>query len=170
MPFGADSQRRLCWLPSALHFVRQRLRLRFDAPRTRKLFITRANAQWRRLANERDIVTALKPFGFEVCDPGQMNLEQQIELAAATRILVTPFGAGANLHMFCATGVPVIELQHPLIAGTMDLLPSSTAVLDQPFKRIIGPVTAGSCQTLDQDYVVSVRSVTETVSDFLQDG
>jgi capsular polysaccharide biosynthesis protein len=167
MPFGADPRRRLVWLPSALHFIRHRLRLSFDAPRTRRVFISRATARRRRLTNENEIISALQPYGFEVCDPGQMDLEQQIALAASTQVLVTPFGAGSNLHVFCATGVPVIELQHPHTSGTMDLVASSTDTLGQPYRRLIGQVSEKTDQPLDSDFIVPVELVIQAVADAL---
>ena len=75
----------LVWTPEVIHFLRSALgassKRRDDKP-PRRLFITRRHTKWRRLNNEDEVFAAVQPLGFERIDPGELSLDEQINLAS----------------------------------------------------------------------------------------
>ena len=127
-PFFAEQKTNtLMWAPEASHFIRSALGVPLerqgDKP-PRRLFITRRNAKWRYLKDEDKIFAAIQPFGFELIDPGDLSLEEQINIASEAEIIMGAFGAAMNLHQFAPQGTHVVELKleqvemdiHPTIA------------------------------------------------------
>jgi capsular polysaccharide biosynthesis protein len=156
----------LYWSPEAVTFIRRRLRLDFGARRTRRIFVGRKDARWRRLINEAEIVAMLGRFGFESVDPGAMSLDEQIELAESAQIIVGVFGAGLNLLLFAAEGTPIVELKYDL-EGVMDINWALTGTLRQPYHEIIGESQPTDPDFLKLDFVVFVDRVREVVEQAL---
>lgn len=137
MPYGFVDDNVLCWSPASLAFIRRTLKLAFTATRTRRLYLSRAGARWRRLVNEDAVLAAIADLGFEVVDPGALSLAQQIELAAEAGIIAGPMGAGMNLLMFAAEGTPVVTIKGP-IGGMMDIDPFLARELRHPYFAVVG--------------------------------
>ncbi len=156
----------LYWNPEAVTFIRRRLRLDFNARPTRRIYLGRKDARWRRLINEAEIVEMLGRFGFEAVDPGAMSLDQQIELAASAQIIVGAFGAGMNLLLFAPEGTPVVELKYDL-EGVMDINWALTGALRQPHHEIIGESRPTDPDLLKRDFTVAADRVREVVEQAL---
>ncbi len=152
----------LYWNAEAVTFIRRRLRLDFGAGPTRRIFVERKDARWRRLLNEAEIVDMLGRFGFETVDPGAMSLDEQIELAASAQIIVGAFGAGMNLLLFAPEGTPVVELKYDL-EGLMDINWALTRTLRQPYHEIIGESRPTDPDLLKRDFIVAAERVREVV-------
>jgi capsular polysaccharide biosynthesis protein len=76
----------------------------------RRLYISRADAGERRMANEDELLEILAPLGFETFCLGQRSVAEQAALFAQAEIVVAPQGAGLSNLVFCAPGTRVIEL------------------------------------------------------------
>jgi capsular polysaccharide biosynthesis protein len=93
----------------ALRWLRHRL-----APEPkrhdRRLYISRADASMRRVANEAELVALLAERGFETVLPSELGLMEQLRAFAEAEVVLGPHGSGlANL---CASSTAtVIELQ-----------------------------------------------------------
>lgn len=59
-----------------------------------RLYISRANASWRRMRNEDEIVAFLQARGFRVVHFEQMTLREKAAALRAASIIVSPVGAG----------------------------------------------------------------------------
>jgi len=156
----------LYWSSEAIAFIRRRLRLDFSATPTRRIYVRRKDARWRRLINEAEIVEVLGRFGFEDVDPGAMSLDEQIELAASAQIIVGVFGAGMNLLLFAPEGTPVVELKYDL-EGLMDINWALTGALRQPHHEIIGASRLTDPDLLKRDFTVDAVRVREVVEQAL---
>lgn len=77
----------------------------------RRVFVSRARAQKRRLANELALAPVLSRHGFETVVLEELDLRDQIALLRATRVLAGAHGAGFTNMMFMAPGGTVIELR-----------------------------------------------------------
>ena len=75
----------------------------------RALYISRADAKSRRVANEIEIQEELLANGFEVVCLTDVPLFQQIEMFAEARIVVGPHGAGLTNVVFSEPGSVLIE-------------------------------------------------------------
>lgn len=76
----------------------------------KRIFISRPDSFSRRLLNEREIVTTLKSFDFEVFAPGLYSLADQINMFRNADIAVGPHGAGLMNFGFCKPESIALEL------------------------------------------------------------
>ncbi len=152
------------WHPEVLRYVRRILGA--APPRGgggRRIYLSRRGVRWRRLLNEDEVVAALAGLGFEEFDPGTLDLQQQIDLAAEASAIVGIFGAGMNFHLFAGEGVPVFQLQLEERVR-MDIHPALAAVLGQPFIPVVGESARNHPDPLKSDFSVSVGNLVEVVS------
>ena len=93
----------------ALRWLRERL-----APRPkrhdRRLYVSRADASMRRVANEPELVAALAERGFETVLPGELGLAEQMRAFAEAAVVLGPHGSGL-VNLCASTDATVIELQ-----------------------------------------------------------
>jgi hypothetical protein len=75
----------------------------------RRLFISRAGAQVRRLVNEEEVTELLERRGFETIHLERLSFEEQVRLFHGASDIVAPHGAGLSNLMF-AGPVRVLEL------------------------------------------------------------
>jgi tetratricopeptide (TPR) repeat protein/capsular polysaccharide biosynthesis protein len=150
----------LMWAPAVIHFIRTAL----DIPQERalgkpprRLFLTRRNAQWRHLANEDEIVVALQPFGFESIELADLSLDEQIALASEADIILGPFGAAMNLHLFAPQGTHVVELKFS--ESAMDIHPTLAGEIGQFHHSITCQRANSSGYLLNDDLVAPVDEV-----------
>ncbi|WP_444677366.1 glycosyltransferase family 61 protein [Halomonas sp. E19] len=80
------------------------------APAQRKIFISRAKAERRRLINEDQLWPLLEAEGFERVFMEELSFEEQVELMKSTAVLVAPHGAGLTNMMFCQKGTHIVEI------------------------------------------------------------
>jgi hypothetical protein len=108
IPTGGD------FAPTSLAWLRDRA-VQSGLPVDRggkRLYISRADAQQRRVVNEDEIRAALSQRGFEVMVPSQTRFREQVSRCAAAKWIVGPHGAGLTNAVFAAAEATVIEF-HP---------------------------------------------------------
>jgi hypothetical protein len=164
---GVSATRVMYWTPETIHYVRRILGVVPGRARgKRRVYISRRGARWRRMLNEDEISGVLAEFGFEEIDPGTLNLQQQIDLAAETEAMVGCFGAGMNFHLFAGEGVPVVQIQAEK-RPRMNIHVQITKVLGQPFFAAVGEVPRPHSDPLKSDFLVSPEEVKKVVSQAL---
>lgn len=119
--------------PPLMRSLRDRLRRHFGAPADgaagtgqaadgvppgalrpnagRRLFISRAEAPWRKIANEADLAPALERYGFERVVMERLSLAEQIRLVSEAQIVVGNHGAGLTHILWLNPGSRVLELR-----------------------------------------------------------
>jgi hypothetical protein len=93
---------------------------------TRRLYLSRADAQARQVDNEAELVAALSGFGFESIAPGTMTFEDQLAAFRAPSQVVAAHGTALATIVLCPPGARVLELFHPL-GGSWDYAMVATA-------------------------------------------
>jgi capsular polysaccharide biosynthesis protein len=84
----------------------------------RRLYLTRAQAEYRRVLNEDDVIARLARRGFETIPMEKLSMSQQAEALASCDVVVAPHGGGLSNLIFCTPGTKVIEIFSPeLVAG-----------------------------------------------------
>ncbi len=99
--------------PELLRMVRDALPGTLSKPPRRRVFISRAKAQRRRLENEEQIWPLLRRAGFERVFMEELEFEEQVALMRETAILFAPHGAGLTNMMFCDSGTHIVEIADP---------------------------------------------------------
>lgn len=119
--FGAE---RILW-PRHSHyhnmshhvFTREFLRKQFILePRRRtgrRLYISRADASFRQVIREPELVTALKAREFEVLTLTGVSIEETAQLFHEAAMVVGPFGSGMMNTVFCREGTVIVEICTP---------------------------------------------------------
>jgi len=77
---------------------------------TRRIYISRARAQRRRLLNEAEIWPQFEAAGFESVCMEALSFEEQVRLMRETAVLAAPHGAGLTNMIFCPPETDVVEL------------------------------------------------------------
>ena len=99
--------------PELLQPVRDMMGHVPDRAPWRRVFVSRAAADIRRLENEADLTPMLKKAGFEMVAMEDLSFEEQIRLMGETRVLMAPHGAGLTNMIFCPEGTQVVEIAEP---------------------------------------------------------
>lgn len=98
--------------PHELRWVRERAVAGLDAPADGDglLYVTRADAASRRVANEDEVAALLRGRGFEVVSLSGMPFREQVRRFAGARVVVGPHGAGLTNVLFAPPGAALVEL------------------------------------------------------------
>lgn len=85
----------------------------FQTEKTRKLYISRANANWRKINNETALINELEKLGFEnyIFDE-KIDVKMQAKLFNEAKIIIAPHGASLANLVF-ANNCTVYELINP---------------------------------------------------------
>jgi capsular polysaccharide biosynthesis protein len=75
-----------------------------------RLYISRADTEQRRLADEDRLIARLEPLGFTCLTLSGRPLDEQIDLFSRAEIVVGPHGGGLANLVWCGPGVAVVEL------------------------------------------------------------
>ncbi len=86
--------------------------------RSKRIYITRRKAGYRRVLNETAVAEFVTQRGFEIVEFENLTVRQQAKLMAEADVVLAPHGGGLTNLMFCAPGTKVIEVFSPeLVAG-----------------------------------------------------
>lgn len=90
------------------------------APPRERLFVSRRDANTRRLLNEAELEAALAPFGFVSILPGEMPVREQILRFSRAEIIVGAHGAAFGNLVFATPGTRVLEINSTCKAHIFD--------------------------------------------------
>jgi capsular polysaccharide biosynthesis protein len=76
----------------------------------RKIYISRADAGYRKIINEQEISEIFRQLGFEIHHLSNLSIREQVELFASADVVVSPHGAGLANIAFCRPGSKVLEI------------------------------------------------------------
>ena len=79
----------------------------------RRIYISRAQANTRRLLNEDELMNFLNQLGFRRVFLESLSVAEQALLFANAEVIVAPHGAGLTNLVFCKSGTKVIEIFSP---------------------------------------------------------
>jgi Glycosyltransferase 61 len=76
----------------------------------RRLYLSRARAAVRRIANENEISEVLRHRNFEIVETENLTWREQANLFAGASVIVAPHGAALTNIVFCKPGTRVVEV------------------------------------------------------------
>ncbi len=76
----------------------------------KRLYVSRADALFRRIVNEHEILPILEEYGFTLVKLEILSFQEQVKLFQEAEAVVLPHGSGLANLVFCSKGTPVIEL------------------------------------------------------------
>lgn len=80
---------------------------------TRRLYLSRADTNRRRLANEDEVFAALETSGFELVTGSGLSVAEQARLFAQAEVVVAPHGGALTNLVFSEPGTKVVEFFPP---------------------------------------------------------
>ena len=105
------------WINTKLIELRDALKKNLNkAHKNDKIYISRKNAEVRKIVNEELIEEILKKKGFKIYDFDKITWEQQIEICSSSITLVSINGAALTNMIFMQENSKIFEIRHP--AGT----------------------------------------------------
>jgi capsular polysaccharide biosynthesis protein len=153
------------WSVGALRFFAERLRPGQAEPGVRKIFLSRRNSSWRRLANEGELIAALAPLGFEVVCLEDLPFSGQLSTFCEAGFIVAPNGSALNNLIFASPRTKVIVFgQHHFhnwggwLGPYQDLGYAPVFLTGTPLQ---------SASEKHSDYLISVDEVLRTVQSLL---
>lgn len=79
--------------------------------RRRRLYVSRAEAKFRRVVNDDEVLATLAGHGFSSVPAASLSVDDQIELFSQANAVIAVHGAGLTNAVFGAPGSTLIELQ-----------------------------------------------------------
>lgn len=126
---------------------------------TRKIYFKRGVVAKRRILNEENVINLLTEYGFDILDPGELSIAEQIELMHDARIVVGLHGAALGNLLFASAKCSVIEIFSPDYFRT-DCYYTLASLLKMDYHYISGSKPANASWG---DIVVSEEALTETL-------
>lgn len=77
-----------------------------------RIYISRALAPKRKIANEGEVIEVLRESDFRIIRTEDHSFAEQVKLAARARYVVSNHGAGLTNMLFMSPGASVLELRH----------------------------------------------------------
>lgn len=118
----------------------------------RKLYISRKDANARRVSNEDEVMTVLAPLGFEHIVMSTLSPAEQIETMRSAKTIVLAHGAAGAHLLFAPTDCNVIELHSPKWPNSVYFTISKA--LGQPYGYLFG-----KHQNRQLDYEIDVKQL-----------
>ncbi|MDY6805891.1 MAG: tetratricopeptide repeat protein [Cyanobacteriota bacterium] len=85
-----------------------------NIPKKRRIYISRAKAKIRQVANEKEVMEFLSQYGFESVVLESLPVVEQASLMAEAEAVISPHGAGLTNAIFCSPGTKLIEIFSPI--------------------------------------------------------
>ena len=101
--------------PSSISYLRDKFQDDIFLPiqsYSDKLFISRADAGFRRVSNEDELRLALEPLGFKFVTLSGLGLQETARLMRAAKVIIAPNGSGLMCVLFAQPGAFVLEFSH----------------------------------------------------------
>lgn len=77
------------------------------------IYISRNQASNRKLRNEKEVLSFLKPLGFEIIENEDLSIEEQAEIFNNAKCIIAPHGGGLSNIVFCQEHCKVIDIFPP---------------------------------------------------------
>lgn len=139
--------------PVAYELLRRRLGVGEAEKGPERIYISRADATYRRVRNEDEVMAMLDSYGFTRLEFSRLNLAQRLSALSAAKMVVGPIGSNMSNLVFAPSDTWVIELlpgAYEAVPGVGNAVATTAYTNNQNYIRapshLIGPV--------DQEYVL----------------
>jgi capsular polysaccharide biosynthesis protein len=125
-----------------------------------RLYISRDDAQWRRVVNEPEVLEVLEPLGFRPVKLGQASILQQVRLFHDAEVVVAPHGAALSNLVFSQPGTKVIEFQQLKLDACFFRLSRSLGLDHYYIRSSTGPSNPANNH---QQITIDIRELKQTL-------
>ena len=131
----------------------------------RLIYISRKDALYRKIINEKEVEDCLREIGFEMVQMSELPFLEQVKICAEARIVVGPHGAGLSNAVFCRNA-KILEIFSPSYAGSFCNLANQHA---NEYYYLLGDDAPGNSPPPWRDFRVDMEAFKETLEWMLKD-
>lgn len=125
---------------------------------SKRIYITRKNASFRKIINEKEVIKFLKKLDFVIYDFDSISWIEQVEICQNTNLLFSINGAALTSILYMSEKSKVVEIRHPK-GVTQNCYFSLCEILKLDYYYLIGdPV---SDDVIKSDMYINLSSVKE---------
>jgi hypothetical protein len=110
---------------------------------SKKIYFKRGADAERKIINEDEVINLLEKAGFEIIEPGNLSIYEQVTLMQQSKVVIGLHGAALSNLVFCQPGVSVIEVFSPDYFRT-DCYYTLSSALKLNYWYIVGDKPAGA--------------------------
>jgi hypothetical protein len=150
--------------PAAVRWLRDLAWSEYGVPSTstrRRIYISRRNAQYRRIINESEIEEVLHSYGFETFLFEELSFREQVALMAQAEAVVSLNGAGLINLIFAPPQTKVLLMVEPKQLGAMFW--TLTEAAGQEFWYTMGEAVPGNSTSVDADLRIAPSKVARSL-------
>ena len=132
-----------------------------------KIYISRANASIRRVANEKELTKELKKLGFKILHLEKLSPHEQARIFNEARVIIGPHGSGFANLIFTNKDYMLIEIDNNYdISEPRSFYKRLTQITSGVYKPFYAPIA--SEDFLDEDMQIDVRKFIDFLEKSMQ--
>ena len=97
-------------LNDSIHLLKKFLNPKNNIENSKKIYVTRADSNYRKIINEDDVITHLINKGYRVINPQLYEIKEQIEIFSNAEKIIAPHGSNLANIVFCKPGTEIFEI------------------------------------------------------------
>jgi capsular polysaccharide biosynthesis protein len=132
----------------------------------KRIYITRKDARYRKVINEKDVIGVLNSYGFEMVNLDKMKVIDQIGLFANAEVVVSIFGAGLTNMLFCPSQTRLLVIYPEYFHDAAYRILAST--LDVSYYYLVGKTPDVSVPPQQEDVLVNINEFRESLDRLLR--
>gem|GEM_PF-682069 len=131
----------------------------------RLIYISRKDALYRKIINEKEVEDYLREIGFEIVQMSELPFSEQVKICAEARIVVGPHGAGLSNTIFCRNA-KILEIFSPSYGMNFWGLANQ---FGNDYYYLLGEDAPGNSPPPWRDFKVDMKTFKETIDKMLGD-
>ena len=148
-----DHKLKAWWNNDSIVFLNKRFTNGKVKKENKKIFLSRKTSSWRKIVNEDIIYSQLKELNFENVNIENLSIDEQINLAFNSDIIISPLGASCLTYLFADKGTKCITLS-PRMPSGMFLADLYCGPINSLHKYIYGNITVNDDIDINSDYYI----------------
>jgi len=121
----------------------------------RLIYISRKDALYRKITNEKEVENYLQKIGFEILQMSKLPFLEQVKICSEAKIVIGPHGAGLTNIAFCKNA-KILELFSPSYIGGFFILASNG---DNEYWYLLGEDRPGNSPPQWRDFKIDINQL-----------
>ena len=147
-------------------FLRENFLPKDVAKPYRLIYISRSDALYRKIVNEKEVKNYLQDFGFEIIKMSELTFIEQVKICAEAKIVVGPHGAGLSNTVFCLNA-KILEIFSPYYVNGLYWLISNQ--VGNEYYYLLGEDESGNSSPTWKNFKVDIKSFKQTIEWMMND-
>ena len=149
-----DDKNTYWWNDNLVKFLNNKFTKNKNISSEKSIYLSRANTNWRQISNEKKIFDQLKKLNFEKIHIETLSIDDQINLALESKIIIAPMGASTCTYLFSNALTKCVTLT-PKIYSPMFHIELYCGPLKLPHKWIFGDIVKDKKNSINSDYWIN---------------